>query len=460
MQEKTWVMNKIALIYLLLILYQPLSAQLFVGGSGDGFSIDKLSQDDRSFYVGGSEDGFTCDKLAQDDRSFFVGGIGDGFDNEVFIQEALAFFKGGVGDGFDCRFLIIDDLITTCSNVQNSWVGGNGDWTTASNWSAGIVPDLCHDVTISSPFAVTIPSGTSAKAKTLALAGQLSLLSGGSLLIDGRDTISTILQISGGRFINAGILNIENFASASISRSGIRLVSQGEFINENEVIIDSIGQNTSYGIQIASGTFRNEAGGSLFIKNGILATGYGIRNTDSLLNLGNILIQDFQGLGSILNQNHLNNSGLLQFTNVRGGMLNQDSIFNDGQINIQNITEFNGWRNSRADSYLKNGAMGQILMDNISMNFGLDNIGRIDNMGEITILNAPLGALKDIGGEWNNMNRIHIFCDLSFGLDLDNTSFTNYNLLEITDGTPFTDDALILRNGTILMNKAEVRIIH
>lgn len=428
-------------IYLLLIFIQTfhiLGAQSFSGGEGDGFGIGTFNFNNSFLYVGGQ---------------------GDGFAKNIYNFDNSFLYQGGEADGFALA-IYIPAIVYPCSYVTNTWTGTNGDWTNPLNWSSGTVPDICHEVTIGAVHVVDIPPGENALARTLNLQGSLQIANSGSLHLDGQDTTGNIIVIQGGLLTNSGALSLENYASGSISRSGIRITSNGRFINNNYVSIDSIGSNTSHGIHVVNGSYKNNSSSSnTIIQHGVFATGYGIRNSDSLINEGSLTINQFDGLGGLFNQSHFDNSGLLTIQSSRGGVLNQDSIFNDGIMHVDSITEFNGFKNSRVDAYLHNNINGDISISRVLDAYSFDNISRVDNNGIIDIQNVTIGGIFDQNGTWNNNYNLILDYSTGFGFRLDNTTVNNQGSIQITDNSNGMFDALINTGGSSIINFGTIEVI-
>lgn len=69
------------------------------------------------------------------------------------------------GNGNGCGSTTeVQNSCPTCVSVSvNDWVGTNGNWMEPSNWSAGRIPEICDDVTISNGREVKILLGEMAK---------------------------------------------------------------------------------------------------------------------------------------------------------------------------------------------------------------------------------------------------------------------------------------------------------
>src|SRR5262249_18624322 len=77
------------------------------------------------------------------------------------------------------------------------WVGGSGDWNTASNWSTGKVPGPDDDVVINVPasISVTISSG-SQQARSLQSQEALTIATGAALTVTGASAVQGALVVA------------------------------------------------------------------------------------------------------------------------------------------------------------------------------------------------------------------------------------------------------------------------
>lgn len=186
------------------------------------------------------------------------------------------------------------------------WLGGNGDWDNASNWSCNDVPNS-NDSVVINDGNLTIDGSTTVKSLSF---------SGGTLTGSGSISVLQNTTWSGGSINLSGQTN---FGIATISGD----LSLGSIlnINENSVLIDAIlNLSPTSAINIAQNkslTIQNS--GEIFSTNGGILT-----------NSGTILKS---GLGNFIFQNpFLNNpSGILQID--EGGTLSFENDFiNNGVI--------------------------------------------------------------------------------------------------------------------------------
>ena len=80
-----------------------------------------------------------------------------------------------------------------------SWVGGSGDWNTATNWSSGVVPRSTNDVVIDRPGELTITHSSGSHTVRSIQCQESFLLSGGLLSVtNGSSSASGEFRVSGG----------------------------------------------------------------------------------------------------------------------------------------------------------------------------------------------------------------------------------------------------------------------
>jgi fibronectin-binding autotransporter adhesin len=143
------------------------------------------------------------------------------------------------------------------------WLGGDGDWSTAADWSGGLVPGAADDVTISTPSLaeVTVTSTEAAHSLTLGRGAELEVGApdhgAGTLSLGGALTLSGGAEMSVGAYGSNGIVlvgqNLTLFDSASVfvgsyEGSGALTVGGNLTLNSHaEVGIESLGVATVEG---------------------------------------------------------------------------------------------------------------------------------------------------------------------------------------------------------------------
>ncbi len=79
----------------------------------------------------------------------------------------------------------VEDYTLNIQPASTSWNGTNADWTDASNWSNGIVPNASYEVTIPSVgISPVISLGTNAKCYSLTLEGNATIEINGNLEVE------------------------------------------------------------------------------------------------------------------------------------------------------------------------------------------------------------------------------------------------------------------------------------
>ena len=79
----------------------------------------------------------------------------------------------------------VEDYTLNIQPASTTWNGTNTDWTDASNWSNGIVPNASYEVTITSVgISPVIPTGTNAKCYSLTLETGATITINGNLEVE------------------------------------------------------------------------------------------------------------------------------------------------------------------------------------------------------------------------------------------------------------------------------------
>jgi hypothetical protein len=163
----------------------------------------------------------------------------------------------------------INSNAATLTVNPNNWIGSSSNnWSTAANWSCGIVPSSLDDVTISTGTP-TVTSASSASCRNLTKTGILSTLnlSGATLNVFGdlaynSGTITTTAT-SNINFSSSGLQNLSgtNFSTATISKS----VGGTLNINSNVSITNSLNINAGIVNINALVVFKSNASTSAYI---------------------------------------------------------------------------------------------------------------------------------------------------------------------------------------------------
>jgi hypothetical protein len=143
------------------------------------------------------------------------------------------------------RLEILEDR-TVLSTVH--WIGGSGDWSTATNWDKGSIPGAGDDVVINvAGINVTHTSSANESIHSLNCTDVLSF-SNGSLTLAAASTISNNLIFSGGTISGAGSLTITgtltwsggvmNGTGTTFAQGGLSLggVSGSEFLDTRSFV--------------------------------------------------------------------------------------------------------------------------------------------------------------------------------------------------------------------------------
>src|ERR1035438_1785816 len=104
-----------------------------------------------------------------------------------------------------------------CSGATVSWVGGSGDWNTATNWSTGALPGTHDNVVIGAGASITVTHSSGTHTVQSVQSQQAFVLSGGSLTVSNTVQVNNAFTLSGGTLVNATILQGTNGASFTVS---------------------------------------------------------------------------------------------------------------------------------------------------------------------------------------------------------------------------------------------------
>jgi hypothetical protein len=156
-----------------------------------------------------------------------------------------------------------------------TWVGGNGDWDVASNWSTGAVPGAVDDVAINvSGITITHASGASDSIRSLISQADINI-SAGSLSIASDSTINSTLELSGGALTGTGNVTVSGLftwtggtlgGTGSVTAQGGMVISGGVRLNGT---LSNVGSATWASGDITAGdgsVFNNLAGASFTIQ--------------------------------------------------------------------------------------------------------------------------------------------------------------------------------------------------
>ena len=317
--------------------------------------------------------------------------------------------------------------------AQNTWNGGNGNWSTDADWSTGTSPDGSTDI--------LIPTGTVQGDRSFTNRNGLDIDASAELVVLSTTTITSLTssgQISNaGSLLNQGILNSDGSASVlsygSVTNSaGAQMIGFSGFNNKDgatlnnagalEVatldsggsIINSAGAQLTSTVEFAIGGGTVNNAGTLIandIENLSTLSNSGALTTSSLFNGGTINniagTMQVGGNGSN-NYGSVNNSAGAQLT-ITGPVVNKDgaTLNNDGILSIQSSFENAGQLSNTSNGTLNNSS-SLTNFQTLTTAGTLNNTGGISNTqgGTFTVLN---------GGTLNNSGVVFTDSQSSFG---------------------------------------------
>jgi hypothetical protein len=94
-----------------------------------------------------------------------------------------------------------------------SWIGGSGDWNTATNWSTDALPGTIDDVVINAGTAITVTISSGTHVVKSILSQQTFVLSGGTLSVLNTMQVNNNFNLSGGTLSGAIVLQGTNGGS-------------------------------------------------------------------------------------------------------------------------------------------------------------------------------------------------------------------------------------------------------
>jgi fibronectin-binding autotransporter adhesin len=297
-----------------------------------------------------------------------------------------------------------------------SWIAaGNGNWTTASNWSGGIVPGANDDVTIglSGAFTVSITSPVSAHSLTLNNSGA-TVLDTGSLTLTGVLTLTagTFNLGAGGSIVGGSIVdNTSNLFCAGGTLDGVtyqgqlNLISGGQAVTiVNGITLSGVNGVGRANINTSGATIALQ--GTQTLDNALLSLGASTINstdpggTGSVLTIGANTIIGSSNLGtSTVNDAGGAKDGIVNLGQFQVGAgtvnVNGNSFVNDGSVVIQNAPSAK--LNFNSATFLNNGTIGASgggILKFLDANF--------TNAGQISISSATQLIIGTAGSSWTN----------------------------------------------------------
>jgi hypothetical protein len=250
-------------------------------------------------------------------------------------------------------------LIPTVTHAQNDkWLGGTGNWSDASKWSAGvptassnvlidngngkasmvtidIASAACGNLTVDSDDSLTIPSGMTLTVNGASIVnngaindnGTVNIASGKSVALSGTGVVTVTQAIISGD--SASTLTIASTiqGSGSIGQGGLSLINQSSgLVNANQ-----INQALFFGI-VESPTVTNQ-GLLEATNNGILSLGSTIDNTSGTVSANGGIVGNNGTLenGTVTSSGsgEVRNSGLMRATT--GAVLTLSGVTSNGR---------------------------------------------------------------------------------------------------------------------------------
>lgn len=308
-----------------------------------------------------------------------------------------------------------------------SWVGGNGDWNTATNWSTGALPGLADDVVIGDGSSITITHSSGSNTVNSVQSQQAFTLSGGSLAVSTTFQASNTIVLSGGTF-SGGTINLSGRSTLIVNSDNNNDLS-GVTVNGNldlssqDAIVRIGGTVTLNGTMTLSGsnarlatdgdaTLRTDGGGQVVFACTTGSIRQVLHNANGSLTLGpGLLVHGgFAEIGQAIfvgGNFSLTNYGTIQ-SDVSGQQILIDNQVNNfvnyGTVVVTNGASMNisapTWSNigTIITSSAGIGASGSwsnlgTLLFNV---LNLSNFGRINTSGNVTLGGAV--TVRWLGG--------------------------------------------------------------
>ncbi len=199
-----------------------------------------------------------------------------------------------------------------------NWNGGNGNWTTASDWSGGVVPNNGGGKT----YNVTISNGT-AETVTLDLGVTISDLTLGTSAILQSSGNNSLTIAGGGTFTNSGTLTFNTGTNVLTIQGG------GTLNNSGTITISGAGSGLN-----VTGTTTNNSGATISVEGGSTSTFTGSVNNSGTFETG------FSGGSNTVTVTgtFTNNSGGLLELASSGDVVNIKSLSNSGTLTLMTGT--------------------------------------------------------------------------------------------------------------------------
>jgi hypothetical protein len=280
-------------------------------------------------------------------------------------------------------FFIIFILCYTLTSAA-TWIGGNGDWSVASNWDTGQVPDDDTAVLISGGI-VEISGQALARTLNILSGGSLNIRGAGSLLIKNANPADAPFLTVRGVLNNDGLIQINNSATNSNNIPKLALYNPGTLNNAGTIIIS---QGEGLGMSIgAQTTVVNTASGKLSITEGWT----GLVQLGSCVNYGKLTISKMTSSGLDAYADMVNHGDIsMDDIDAEGLLVGNSTFTNNGEIRISDA--FLALQIAFSGSFINEAASELRLLD--TDNIALFHIGNeLRNYGLISIVDAHSGII-------------------------------------------------------------------
>ena len=331
-----------------------------------------------------------------------------------------------------------------------SWVGGSGDWSTATNWSTGLLPGTNDDVVINPPGGpFTITHSTGSHIVHSIQSQQAFTLSGGSLTVSNTVQVNSTFTLSGGTLVEATVLQSTNGAVLIVNNSGGTL--SGVTVNGT---LDVGNTFNNLSVTVTNGLVLN---GTALVGNPTNGWNGGIRfaGTQTLSGNGTVVFGDNAtyswnalwlasggttltiGPGiTIEGQN-----GMIGYASAWPGSASNVAVVNQGTI----AETVSGGTISVAGSSLLN--QGVISED---IGGGTINFASSSLLNEGVISAAASGGAIGFAGNWTNAGTVNV---TNVTVTLGGTfTTTNLGVFNRSGGTVYLTGTLINTNTTLSLN--------
>lgn len=319
------------------------------------------------------------------------------------------------------------------------WIGGNGDWEVAANWSPNGLPEFGDNVFIYNG-TVRLSSNTVISRLSISLAGTLNIEPSGELTIKLGQSGVVLVH---GVLNNKGGLIIDKEANAIGNSALVQLY--GSVYNEGFFFLTS--QSTGLVVTNTGSTFSNY--GSLELRTA--SGGYAMSSYGNVNNKGSILIES-SGFGWN-NFTNLENWGFIEIECGKHGLVSSGRVDNHGVIDIHVLNSLpHNWPILNEVDFI-NHPEGSI---SLRGGAGLRNTGSFANSGELSVEDSGFDAIINLlGGDFTNTTtgQIHLSGFGSSGINnySQQALFKNQGDITITNA-PNADSGL--RNESTFRNLA------